>query len=507
MKSLVTRTGRLVIGAALLGATLVGLGQPALAEGEATAWSATPTTDEGAPDGRIRYELEAAPGAEVLDRVLVTNSSTVERTFRVYGADGFNTATGGYDLEPAATAPTDVGSWVTVESSEVTIPALSEAVVAFTVEVPAGAAPGDHPGGIVVSVVDANLPESGVIVDTRVAVRLNVRVAGEVSAALEVRSVNASYGFTGVPFAGAPTTVTYEVVNTGNVKVIGTPRLRLVGPFGITIAELEPEELREVLPGDSFTVTSVLEGVAPAVVLTAVVDVTMAAAPGPATEVPLVSSTGRSMVVAISWTGLLLVIALGVAVWVLVRRRRLRRLHGEREWDRALDAARRGGGDVVGVAGAGPAGGPSVGAVLTLVLALGGAAILLPAPAAQAADDDLLNLTIPASPATATPAPTAPTAPTTTRRPSASFGSSSGGGGSAVPVPETVVEPVADVADDGEATAAGDGPAPDLQWVEQGRGWGAAQWGLVGLGATGAAAGLGFAGRALIIGRRGAGAA
>ena len=57
----------------------------------------------------------------------------------MYGADGFNTATGGYDLEPAATAPTDVGSWVTVESSEVTIPALSEAVVAFTVEVPAGA--------------------------------------------------------------------------------------------------------------------------------------------------------------------------------------------------------------------------------------------------------------------------------------------------------------------------------------------------------------------------------
>ena len=41
--------------------------------------------------------------------MLITNSSTVDREFAVYGADAFNTADGGYDLLAAAEVSTDVG--------------------------------------------------------------------------------------------------------------------------------------------------------------------------------------------------------------------------------------------------------------------------------------------------------------------------------------------------------------------------------------------------------------
>ena len=478
----------------------------AQADDTTAAWSAAPSDAAGVPSGQTRFELEVAAGGTLEQHVLVTNASTVEREFAVYGADGFNTPTGGYDVTPAAQPATDVGAWVAPGTPTVIIPALSTAVVAFTVTVPADATPGDHPGGLVVSPVRDQVTDAGVVVDTRVAVRLNVRVAGEVTAALEVRSVNGSYGFTAVPFGGAPTTVSYEVVNTGNVKVVGVPRLRVTGPFGMTLAEVDAEDLREVLPGDSFTVTTVLDGVAPLVVLTAVVDVEMAAAPGPATDIPLVSSTGRSMVLAVSWTGLVLVLALAVTVWVLLRRSRLRRLHGAREWDRALDDARRGtDGGVVGVAGRGPAAGPAAGATLALVLLLSGAAVLLPAPQAQAdeTDDGALSLTVPAAPTSvSTPAPT------TSRRPSTRTGS--GSAATPIPDPGPVAGPDVAVLDDVEeetSAAVGEGPAPDLQWAQQGGGLTPVQWTMVGLAAAAAGAGLVVGGRTLIIGRRGAGAA
>lgn len=464
----------------------------ALADDTAAAWAVTPADAAGAADGRTRFELAAAAGESVEEHVLITNSSTVEREFAVYGADGFNTPSGGYDLSPAAQPPTDLGAWVIVASPTVTIPPLATAALAFTVAVPAGASPGDHPGGIVVSPIQTQVTSAGVLVDTRVAVRLNLRVAGELAPALEVREVTGTFDASLVPFASAPMTVTYEVVNTGNVKVVGVPRVRVTGPLGRTLASLDAEQTREVLPGDSFTVVSVLEGVEPLGVSTAVVDVDMAAAPGPDTEIPLVSSAARTTVLSVSWTGLALVALVAATVWYLVRRTRRRRREGAEHWERMVAETRH----EIETASAQGTRALGAGLVLLAVLALTAAGAISSAPPALAAgsDDGSLTLTVP---------------PGTTQNPPV-FGGSPGAGtkpssGSRRPATSPSAAPVSVAPDPVEGTevvpavdvVADPGPAPDLVWTAGARRWTPAQWALLGLGAAGALAALALAARAI----------
>ena len=201
-----SRTAPRLVRASLLAVLVAAAGLPAAAaeaDDTTVAWSVAPADASGAATAATRFALEAAPGGSITDHALITNSSTVERTFAVYGADAFNTPSGGYDLAPAAAPATDVGSWVTVSTPTVTIPALSTATVDLTIAVPADATPGDHPGGLVVSPVQSQTTDGGVVVDTRVAVRLNVRVSGEVAAALTVDRVAVDYGVTAVPFGRA----------------------------------------------------------------------------------------------------------------------------------------------------------------------------------------------------------------------------------------------------------------------------------------------------------------
>lgn len=465
---------------------------PALADDNTAAWAVTPCDADGNTTGETRFELEVEPGTSVTEHVLVTNSSTVERAFDVYGADGFNTPTGGYDLDAAAVSPTDVGSWVTVPTSPVTVAALSTAVVEFTVAVPDGAGPGDHPGGLVVSPLRGQVTNDGVVVDTRVAVRLNVRVPGEVLAALDVRDMGASYAFTAMPFGSSSATVHYEVVNTGNVKVVGVPRLRITGPLGIGLAEVDADQTQEVLPGDSFTVTSTVDGVAPLMLATATVDVAMTAAPGPDTELPAVSSTGHATFAAVSWTGLAALVVLAAAVWMVVIWMRRRRREGEEMWDRAVDEARADleAGRAPRAGGLGAAGG-------TLLLLAGVAGLMVVgAPQALADESDGGSITITVPGGSAAPSPTTDSGSGRSSAPGATTG------GTAPILSDAGTNPPGsdDAGPDDHAASARRVPEPDLVWATPGR-WSGTQW----LAAGTALAGTGLAGwwvRAVLLARR-----
>jgi len=477
---------------------------------DVAAWAAQPSDSSGNPDGRTRFELEADPGATLTDHVLITNSSTQEREFAVYGADAFNTSTGGYDVLAAAEVSTDVGSWVSVEAPTVTIPALSTAVVPFTVTVPGAAVPGDHPGGIVVSPVRVQEAENGVVVDTRIAVRLAVRVAGEVAPALEVRGLTGSFAGSWVPFGSAPATIAYEVVNTGNVMVTGEPRIRVTGPFGVTLAEVDAEDTRQVLPGDSFTVTTELPDVEPLLLNTAVVDVSMAFAPGAAVDgatteaaddaeaalesvAPtadevakpdagaaddgLVSVTQRTTFVAVPWTGLALVVLLAWSIWYLVRYLRWRHRVGTQAWDRMVDEAARA---RSGAPAAGPVG--SALAVAAAALTLTAAGLVAGAPPAAAAapvDDDGGSITVsvpkPSATPTPTPMPTATSTPRATTRPPRT----------STPTHEAPTPP-AEPTDETALPAAADPPDrdPDLVWSARRGGLTPVQWTLAGVAAA-----------------------
>ncbi|MER5944883.1 hypothetical protein ABT127_02335 [Streptomyces sp. NPDC001904] len=198
-------------------------------------WTIAPSAGGGtrpaADDGRPYIYAEGTPGTVLEDKVAVTNPTTEPLRVTLRGADADNSADGALDLREKAE---DTGAWITFAERSVRIPARTRAEVPFTVTVPAGATPGDHPGAIVAS---------GGGRDAGVSVRL--RVAGPTLAALTVEHVRVKDG----------DSIAYDVVNRGNTTL--TPRLtvRADGVLGTVLDRRARTLPVELLPGRRVTLT------------------------------------------------------------------------------------------------------------------------------------------------------------------------------------------------------------------------------------------------------------
>ena len=106
---------------ALLGlAVLHGTSAPPAHAEDTLSWSVAPADGEQGT-GRPNFQYALEPGAVVHDGFEVTNQGAQPLTVGLYAADGFTTPEGQLDLLPAGEPSTDLGTWVTLESSEVTL--------------------------------------------------------------------------------------------------------------------------------------------------------------------------------------------------------------------------------------------------------------------------------------------------------------------------------------------------------------------------------------------------
>ncbi len=219
--------------------------------GARVTWGVVPATAEGA-DGRVSIRAEVEPGEEHRDFVEVTNFSERPVTFALTASDGVVVETGEFDLLPESAEPVGSGAWISVDD-ELALEAGSSAVAPFTVRVPDDALPGDHPGGIAVSVRTAGEDDqgNGIALDARVGVRLHLRVAGELAPAVEIADLTAAYRPSWNPFRPGTVEVSWTVANTGNVRLGSAQEVTVTGPFGIGTGATgeRAAEQREVLPG------------------------------------------------------------------------------------------------------------------------------------------------------------------------------------------------------------------------------------------------------------------
>lgn len=282
-------------------------------------WSVFPV-HQGAANTPTRayFRMTADRGATVRDKVTVKNLDARTATFQLYGTDGYNTPRdGGFAVRDKGERMTGVGAWTRLDRAEVTVPGGGEVTVPFTLTVPEGAEPGDHPGAIVA--LDARpgrTSGNGVAVQQAVGARVYLKVNGARVQGLRIDDVRFRYTAPLVPGAERAATISYALVNSGNVMLSPQVTLRAKGVFGHTAFEPPGRRLpAELLPGQRVEVTQKWLG--PPLVDWGKVEVTASDTGGDLVESADVGYT------TVNWTVVALagLVLAGVAVWLVLRHR------------------------------------------------------------------------------------------------------------------------------------------------------------------------------------------
>lgn len=297
-------------------------------------------SDGTAVDDRSRFSYQVDPGQHLDDFYLVRNTGTTPQSMKLFATDAFNTAKGEFGLLDTKTPPKDAGSWVSfsngLPSVVVPLAAGESKIVSFRLTVPANASPGDHAGGIVISVAT---PQGNIVVDRRVATRMYVRVKGDLQAGLTIGSVAATYRSTLNPFSGT-TVLKFTVRNNGNVALGANMVAQVKTYFGIGASGLVHANVAEMLPGSTRVVSVEVPAVPqigylnPTLSLVPTVDPD-ALSPGP------LHSTARDVNMFVMPWWLLILIVIAAAIWTFVIFRRRRDAARAKEWIAHAEAEAR----------------------------------------------------------------------------------------------------------------------------------------------------------------------
>lgn len=304
--------------------------QTAFAEDQLSISSA-PAADGSIDKERSRFSYQVQPGQSISDEYFVQNTGSAPQAVTIYGTDAYNSENGDYALLDSGVPAQDVGTWVSFEDGSsalsLTLQPGESRVIGFTVNVPADASPGDHAGGIVVSA----LSDSGQVkLDRRIATRLYLRVEGDVQALMTIGSIDASYEPSWNPFSGT-VRLMFTITNNGNVSLGAKDVIQIVGLFGIPFSGLVRDEIPEMLPGTSRTVTIPVDGVGQWMFLTARIDLVATVDPDALTVASLPTAKRDVAFFAVPW-GLMfsLVVILLIVVWR--RRKKIRDEKRAEEW-------------------------------------------------------------------------------------------------------------------------------------------------------------------------------
>jgi dihydroorotate dehydrogenase (fumarate) len=295
--------------------------------------------DENGADGRSRFDYQVQPGQQLEDSYILRNTGTTAQVMKLYATDAYNTEDGSYGLLDTGTPASDAGNWISFSGATVVDVPLDPGatqVVPFTLNVPADAAPGDHAAGIVISTTSV---EGQILVDRRVATRLYVRVPGDLQPALTISSIAADYSGQINPFDGQ-TNITFTVKNSGNVA-LGANMVAGVNTYlGIGTGQQTRQELTEMLPGSTRTITLTVPGVPQLGYLNPYISMAPTVDENALNPGPLPTVNRDTITFAMPWLLLaLLVIAAGI--WGFIRFRRARDEKTARDWIAYTEAEAR----------------------------------------------------------------------------------------------------------------------------------------------------------------------
>jgi len=194
------------------------------------------------------YELD--PGETKEDAVRVINNSEQTVKLHIDALDGGISQDGGFGIIDDPKNNVDVGSWITLSETEVTLPPRKEKVIKFTLTVPSDTYVGDHFGGFGVYQIEEATeqeikvaPGATVKVKTRVGVRMYLTVRGEKIWGLKL----IRRGFSSVK---RQLYLLLGIENKGNIKADLNLKASIYGVFGFY--DQAEVELGQVAPQRKF---------------------------------------------------------------------------------------------------------------------------------------------------------------------------------------------------------------------------------------------------------------
>lgn len=125
----------------------------------------------------------------------------------------------------------ELADWVTLQTTQITLPPGVSERVTFVLAVPQDAAPGSHFGSVFISVDPPEIEKSGAAVGYRVANIISVRVTGDADESANIRQFSTERYFNGsknVQFLA-------RIVNTGNVLVKPSGPVEIRNMLGQTV--------------------------------------------------------------------------------------------------------------------------------------------------------------------------------------------------------------------------------------------------------------------------------
>lgn len=222
MKNAVSTQLRIIWSAALCAALLaVGL------SGAAHALGTSDGTRDSITLSPVSQRLDIKAGDAASGKLTVVNDGTVEERIIVY-ARPYSVKTEAYTPDyDNKSANTDIYQWVRLDATSYTLQAGETKYIPYTVQVPAGAAPGGHYGVIFIETQPKEGSTDSVIRKKRIGTILLATVQGQVTRSGSVLSTSADFWQTTPPL-----TVVNRVQSTGNTDITASNHLKVTDLFG-----------------------------------------------------------------------------------------------------------------------------------------------------------------------------------------------------------------------------------------------------------------------------------
>ena len=194
---------------------------------------ANPQADNPRSQSIFIYTLN--PGDQKQDGVRIYNNTNTSRTIAVGAVDSALSSDGAFSCAQEVEAKKDVGSWINLSSSSVTIPSGGSVVVPFTITAPSNASVGEHDGCITMqdSSTQAATNQNGVVLSFRSAIRVVATIPGKIVKDLAITQLTIKLD------AANQVLVDPTVSNTGNVSLDTNVTTSLVSLFGNTVASVK----------------------------------------------------------------------------------------------------------------------------------------------------------------------------------------------------------------------------------------------------------------------------